>query len=111
MPSFEHHVFVCENERAGDDARGSCARRGSEALRQHAKVRCHALGLKGRVRINSAGCLDACERGPVLVIYPEGTWYTAKTIADVDEIIDRHIVGGDRVERLVIVDTTKRPKA
>lgn len=107
MPRFDHHVFACQNERAADDPKGSCARRGSAALHQHMKERCHALGLKGRVRVNTAGCLDACAYGPTFVVYgaqdpPDGVWYTLRTIADVDLVIDQHLVGGTIVEHLLI---------
>lgn len=111
MPRFQHHIFFCENERDPSDPRGSCSRRGSAALRDHAKQRAHALGLKGKVRVNMAGCLDACAQGPAVVVYgaadpPEGVWYSPKTIEDVDEIIDRHLVNGERVERLLMKDRT-----
>jgi (2Fe-2S) ferredoxin len=56
----------------------------------------------GKVRINKAGCLDRCEEGPVVVIYPQGTWYTYVDNSDIDEIIDRHILRGEVVERLKI---------
>lgn len=69
------------------------------------KSRCHALGLTGQVRINKAGCLDRCAQGPALVVYGEknpgeGVWYTARNVADVDDIIDAHLIGGRVVERL-----------
>ena len=107
MPSFEHHVFFCLNERTPDDPKGSCALKDAAALHAHAKERCHALGLKGKVRVNKAGCLDQCQFGPSLVVYgekdpPAGVWYTARTAAEVDEIIDQHLVGGRPVERLLI---------
>ena len=57
---------------------------------------------QGKVRINKAGCLDRCEEGPVLVIYPQGTWYTYVDKEDIDEIIDTHLVGGQIVDRLKI---------
>lgn len=105
MPSFQHHVFVCTNERAADDPKGSCARKGSAALQQHLKVRCHELGLKGKVRINTAGCLDACGQGPAVVVYgandpPEGVWYTLRTIDEVEQVIAQHLVGGHPVDAL-----------
>ena len=105
MPGFPHHIFVCTNERTADDPKGSCARRGAVALHQHMKERCHALGLKGQVRINKAGCLDTCSAGPALVVYGaknpgDGVWYTARTTQDIDAIIDEHLVGGRPVERL-----------
>jgi len=76
-------------------------------LQAHAKERCHELGLKGRVRVNKAGCLDMCQYGPSIVVYgskdpPEGVWYTARTVEEIDEIIDEHLVNGRPVERLKI---------
>jgi (2Fe-2S) ferredoxin len=73
-------------------------------MRDYAKARIKELGLagKGRVRINQAGCMDRCEEGPVLVVYPEGVWYTYVDKDDVDEIINEHIVNGRIVERLRI---------
>jgi (2Fe-2S) ferredoxin len=73
-------------------------------MQGYAKGRIKALGLngKGQVRINKAGCLDRCEEGPVLVVYPEAVWYTYVDREDIDEIIDLHVVGGEVVERLRI---------
>ena len=73
-------------------------------MRDYAKARVKELGLagKGQLRINQAGCLDRCEEGPVLVVYPEGVWYTYVDQDDVDEIIDQHLVNGVIVERLRI---------
>ena len=101
---YRHHVFFCMNERDGKDARQSCGKCGAEKAQKHAKKRIKELGLKseGRVRINQAGCLDRCEEGPVLVIYPEGTWYTYVDTTDIDDIIDTHLIGGKVVERLKI---------
>jgi (2Fe-2S) ferredoxin len=97
-------VFFCLNEREGKDCRPSCARSGAESAQKHAKQRIKELGLNGpgQVRINKAGCLDRCEEGPVVVIYPQGTWYTYVDNSDIDEIIDRHLVKGEVVERLKI---------
>jgi (2Fe-2S) ferredoxin len=62
------------------------------------------LGLsgEGKIRINTAGCLDRCELGPVIVIYPEETWYSYLDREDIDEIIEKHLKNGERVERLLI---------
>ena len=99
---YQHHVFFCLNRRDGNDARPCCAASGSERVQAYAKDRIKALGLsgKGRVRINKAGCLDRCEEGPVIVVYPEGIWYTFVDESDVDEIIESHLIGGKPVERL-----------
>jgi (2Fe-2S) ferredoxin len=99
---FERHVFVCENRRPAGHPKGCCATRGGAEVREALKEALRARGLQDRVRANSAGCLDACERGVVLVVYPEGTWYGGVTAADVPEIVESHLVGGKPVERLVI---------
>jgi (2Fe-2S) ferredoxin len=97
---FSHHVFICENQRPECDPRGSCCARGSEAVRQAFKEELHRRGLKGQVRANGAGCLDACAHGPSVVVYPEGVWYGGVRPEDVAEIVERHLLGGQPVERL-----------
>lgn len=102
MSYYQRHVFFCCNQREPPEA--CCASHGAVALAAYAKDRVKALGRsgKGRIRINRAGCLDRCEEGPVLVIYPEGVWYTYVDRSDIDEIIDRHLLKGEIVERLRI---------
>jgi (2Fe-2S) ferredoxin len=97
---FQHHVFFCTNAR--DDDRQSCAQCGSQSLRDYMKARCKALGISGpgKARINSAGCMDRCAQGPVIVVYPEAVWYTYVDRLDIDEIIDSHLLQGKVVERL-----------
>lgn len=111
-PYFEAHVFVCTNERPAGHKRGSCAAKGAEKLRDYMKARAKELGAGARVRINSAGCLDRCELGPTLVVYPEGVWYSYRSTADLDEIIDTHLLKGGRVERLMLTpeQTELRPE-
>ncbi len=102
MSYFERHVFFCTNQRANGEA--CCCDHGANDMRAYAKDRVKALKLsgKGKVRVNSAGCLDRCEEGPVIVVYPEATWYTYVDRDDIDEIIDEHLVHGRVVERLKI---------
>ena len=102
MSYYQHHVFFCCNQR--DPPERCCATNDALEMQQYAKKRIKALGLSGkdRVRINKAGCLDRCEEGPVIVVYPEEVWYTYVDQHDIDEIIDEHIVGGRFVERLRI---------
>ena len=104
MPYYRYHLFFCVNRR--DDGSACCANHQSQAMRDYAKERIKALGMDGRsgVRINNAGCLDRCKEGPVMVIYPEGTWYTYVDREDIDEIIDRHLVKGEAVARLKLKD-------
>jgi (2Fe-2S) ferredoxin len=101
-PYFEQHVFICMNQR--EDGRPCCAAQGAEAAQKHAKRRIKQLDLngEGKIRINQSGCLDRCEEGPVLVIYPQGTWYTYVDTSDIDDIIDTHLIGGKIVGRLKI---------
>jgi len=106
MSRFEHHIFVCENERSEDHPKGACHSKGGAQLRAYAKERIKELGLKKRVRVNRAGCLDACAKGPVVVIYPQGVWYRLETKEDVDLVLERHILNGEVVEALQIY----RPK-
>jgi (2Fe-2S) ferredoxin len=103
-PFYRLHVFVCTNRRPDGHPRGSCAARGSEPLRDYLKARAKELGLSN-VRINSAGCLDRCELGPTMVVYPEGVWYGFKTTEDIDEILETHLVAGGRVGRLMLQPT------
>jgi (2Fe-2S) ferredoxin len=98
---FEMHVFVCCNRRPDDHKRGSCAARGAEGLRDYMKARAKELGLSN-VRINSAGCLDRCELGPCVVVYPSGIWYRIQNTADVDLVLDAHLVAGDRATSCMI---------
>ena len=102
MSYYERHVFFCCNQREAGET--CCNDRGATELRAYAKDRVKALKLngKGRVRINSAGCLDRCDEGPVMVVYPEAVWYTYVDREDIDEIIDEHLVNGRVVERLKV---------
>lgn len=93
---------MCTNERGPDDARGSCSARGSAEVLAALKQKAHAAGLKRIVRVNRAGCLDQCARGVTVVVYPEGVWYGGVTLADVDELVERHLVGGEPLRRLEI---------
>jgi (2Fe-2S) ferredoxin len=98
---FERHLFVCLNRRADGHPKGCCASKGSEEIHAALKVAAYEKGLKGRVRVNKAGCLDACEDGISAVVYPEGIWYRGITLADVPEIVERTLVKGEVVERLL----------
>ena len=102
MSYYRYHVFFCTNQR--EDGSDCCQRFDARALRDYVKQRSKELGLAGNggVRINTAGCLDRCAEGPVMVVYPEATWYTYLDRADLDEIIHEHLLHGRIVERLRI---------
>ena len=102
MSYYEHHVFFCTNQR--NDGRRCCEQAGASKLRAYAKAKIKSLGLsgQGQIRMNTAGCLDRCGHGPVMVVYPEETWYRYETQADIDEIIESHLQNGEKVSRLLI---------
>ena len=104
MAAFTHHIFVCCNQRSPDHSRGCCDPDGSAQLRSALKAAIASRGLKPAVRANSAGCLDQCEHGPVVAIYPQGTFYGGVTLEDVPRIVEETIVGGRVLEALVIAD-------
>jgi (2Fe-2S) ferredoxin len=105
MAKFEKHIFICGNQRPPGHPRGCCDPSAQAELQKLFKQKLAKRGLKGKVRANQSGCLDQCEHGPNLVVYPEAVWYGRVTLADVDEIIQSHIVGGKPVERLMLRDS------
>jgi (2Fe-2S) ferredoxin len=105
MPPFERHIFICCNQREAGHPRGSCNPNADDWLHTAFKKALAERGLSRRVRANKAGCLDQCEHGPTVVVYPDAVWYGGVTEADVADIIDRHIVGGEPVERLRLSDS------
>jgi (2Fe-2S) ferredoxin len=100
VPTLERHVFVCVNERDPSNPKGCCAAKGASEVRSRLKKLAFDAGLRGRVRINSAGCLDQCEHGVTVVVYPEAVWYGGITVDDVDELFHEHVLNGRPVERL-----------
>jgi (2Fe-2S) ferredoxin len=104
MPSFQRHVFVCINERPADHPKGCCKAKGGVEVRDRLKSELTARGISKLVRANNAGCLDQCDHGVTVVVYPEQVWYGGVTVDDIPEIVDKHLVGGEAVERLMIPD-------
>lgn len=100
MSYYQKHVFFCINKRP--DGEAGCEDHCASGVHAYAKKRIKELGLNGsgKVRMNKSGCLDRCGEGPVLVVYPEGVWYTYVDETDVEEIIETHIIGGKIVDRL-----------
>lgn len=104
MAPYRYHLFICGNQRPAGHSRGCCDPAGQGELQGVFKRKLAERGLRATVRANKAGCLDQCEHGPNLVVYPDGVWYGRVTAADVDEIIQSHLVGGRPVERLRLSD-------
>jgi (2Fe-2S) ferredoxin len=104
VPSLQRHVFVCINERAADNPKGSCKLKGSVDVRDRLKAELSRRGLSKIIRANNAGCLDQCEHGITVVVYPEQAWYGHVTVDDIAEIVEKHLVGGELVARLLLPD-------
>ena len=100
MAALKHHIFVCTNTRPPDHPRGSCNPDGSARLRERFAAEVKRRQLRATVRANASGCLDQCEHGPTVVVYPEGIWYGNVQLSDVEEILESHIVRGNPVDRL-----------
>ncbi|MCX7088984.1 MAG: (2Fe-2S) ferredoxin domain-containing protein [Methylococcales bacterium] len=102
MSYYQYHVFFCTHQR--EDGTACCANHDAPVLLDYAKEQLKnlKLGGKGKCRINKSGCMDRCNKGPVIAIYPEGTWYRYKDKSDIDEIISEHLQEGRVVERLKI---------
>ena len=110
---YKHHVFVCTNVRPEGHPRGSCSARaeaagGVDKMRGYMREKARQLGVES-IRCNAAGCLDRCEFGPNMVIYPEGVWYRYENTADIDEILQTHLIEGGRVARLMLHPDQKPP--
>ena len=104
MAKFSCHIFVCCNRREPGHRRGCCDPDASEALRNKFKTEVRRRGLEPSVRANRSGCLDQCELGPTVVIYPQAIWYGGVGLDDVQRIIEETILGGRLLEDLLIPD-------
>ena len=104
MASFEKHIFVCTNQRPEGHPRGCCDPAATGELQRVFKAQLAKAGVQATVRANKSGCLDHCEHGPTVVVYPEAVWYGKVTAADVPEIVDSHILGNRPVERLRLAE-------
>jgi (2Fe-2S) ferredoxin len=98
---YQKHVFVCVNERPTESERNDCARCGGKDLRIKLVNLVNKNGLRGKVRINKSGCLDACEKGPAMVIYPNEFWYLNVKDANIEEIFTESVLGDNAIESLL----------
>ena len=106
MPKFQRHIFICANQRETGHPRGSCDPSGEGLLQKAFKQKLAERGIRGDVvRANKSGCLEQCEHGPTVVVYPEAIWYGNVSTDDVSEIVESHIIADSPVERLLIADS------
>ncbi len=111
MSRYRRHVFVCINQRPPGHPKGCCLEKGSDQVRDFLKAELKKRGLSGIVRANNAGCLDACEFGISMVVYPEGIWYGGVKKEDIPEIIERTIIRGEVIQRLLNKDSRYAPRS
>lgn len=98
---YEKHIFICVNQRA-EGERVSCGEVKGMELVNAFKEGIKKRGLKTKVRAQKTGCLDICEWGPNVVVYPQGIFYGKVQLADVEEILEEHVVNNRPVERLML---------
>ena len=98
---FDKHVFICINERKNSE-RISCGELQGMKFVNEFKRLVKEKGLKGKVRAQRAGCLDACDFGPSVVVYPEGIFYGEVQLSDVNEIVESHLINNVPVKRLIV---------
>lgn len=97
---FDYHIFICANQKA--EGKVCCGQeRGLELVAEFRRV-LRDKGLQGKVRAQRAGCIDACDFGPSVVIYPGGEYYGHLKPENVETIIEQHIIGGKAVEEFLI---------
>lgn len=105
MKRFEKHVFICNNSRPAGHPRGCCFDKGSKELLDEFKKKVAESGLNKKIRVNLSGCLDACERGIAVVVYPEQIWYGNVKLEDIEEIIESHLINNQPVKRLELKES------
>jgi (2Fe-2S) ferredoxin len=97
---YDKHIFICVNQRAEGAPRKSCGEAHGMEIVEAFKKKLKEKNLPIKLRAQKSGCLDICDFGQTLVIYPEGVFYVGVSLNDVDEIIEEHIVNNRVVERL-----------
>jgi (2Fe-2S) ferredoxin len=100
---FRYHVYVCTQEKP-NPAAPSCSNRGSNAVLEALRAELGKAGLSDEVQVTTSGSVGLCTRGPNIIVYPEGTWYSGVQAADVPEIVKEHFVNGRPVSRLANQD-------
>jgi (2Fe-2S) ferredoxin len=98
---YDCHIFVCNNQRPEGAPRPCCGEANGLALVAAFKKEVKDKNLPIRVRAQRTGCFDFCEKGPVVALYPEGVFYGNVKMEDVPVIVDQHIAGGKKVDRLI----------
>ena len=100
MNKPKYHILVCTSSRVNGTQKGFCHTKASVGIVNTFMEEIEDRGLGGEVMVSNTGCLSLCEKGPVVVIYPDNIWYGGVTLDDVEEIMNEHIEGGNVLKRL-----------
>lgn len=104
MAKPEVQILVCTNERPADASKPSCGPRGGLEVYRRFKDTVRARGIRERVMVVRTGCLKHCSRGITVAVWPANIWYRGVTLGDVEEIVDRTVIGGEEIARLLMPD-------
>jgi len=102
MNKPKYHIFVCTSSRPNGQQKGFCHGKNALLIMETFLEEVQDRGLGGEVLVTNTGCLGICAQGPIVIVYPDNVWYSSVSPADVEEIMDEHIEGGEPVSRLVI---------
>jgi (2Fe-2S) ferredoxin/predicted O-methyltransferase YrrM len=102
MEAYDYHVYVCNQKKP--EGLPSCSAHGSDKLINLLRAEIMKQGLGDTVQVTTCGSIGLCERGPNMVVYPDGIWYSGVTAKDLPEIVSQHFGSGKVVERLVNKD-------
>ncbi|TAL58041.1 MAG: (2Fe-2S) ferredoxin domain-containing protein [Bacteroidetes bacterium] len=102
MPKYDKHIFICTNQRAKEAPRKCCGETHGMEIVDAFKQKLKAKNLLIKVRAQRTGCLDVCNYGQTIVVYPEGIFYVGAELEDVDEIIEEHIINNRPIQRLIL---------
>ena len=100
MNKPKKHIFICTSSRPTGQQKGVCHTKGGVDIMMSFMEEIEERDLGGEVFISNTGCLGFCDKGPVVIIYPDNVWYGSVTVDDVEEIMEEHIEGGSPVKRL-----------
>lgn len=98
---YDFHLFICQNQRPEGHKFGCCLSKGSDKILTYLKNRVKELGLT-KICVTKSGCLGLCDKGPAVVIYPEGTWYSIKSLEDAERVLQQHLRQHQKVNDLEI---------
>lgn len=96
----KRHIFVCTSSRVNGEPKGFCQSKAGVEIVANFLEEIRDRDLGSEVFVSNTGCFSLCEKGPIVVVYPDNVWYGGVTPEDVEEIMDEHIEGGSPVKRL-----------